>query len=47
MPRAVDAATADDGRVRAQQFMSSAAPALVNGVSVAATLGMVKSHASR
>ncbi len=33
----VDAGTADDGRLRAQQFMASAAPALVDGVSVTAT----------
>ena len=33
----VEAATADDGRVRAQQFMADAAPALVDGVTVTAT----------
>lgn len=33
----VEAATADDGRMRAQQFMTSAAPELVNGVTVTAT----------
>jgi Flp pilus assembly protein TadG len=33
----VEAATADDGRVSAQQFMRSAAPALVGAVSVTAS----------
>ena len=33
----VEAGTADDGRVRAEQFMTSAAPALVGSVSVTAT----------
>ena len=33
----VEAATANDGRERAQQFMASAAPALVDAVSVTAT----------
>ena len=33
----VESATADDGRMRAQEFMTSAAPDLVNGVTVTAT----------
>lgn len=33
----VESATADDGRLRAQEFMTSAAPELVNGVTVTAT----------
>jgi Flp pilus assembly protein TadG len=33
----VETATAQDGRLRAQRFMASAAPALVDGVSVTAT----------
>ena len=33
----VEGATADDGRVSARQFMTAAAPALVNNVTVTAT----------